>query len=150
MNRVRMAEDDQRRGFLSGCIESSNTQMTTVTFTRNPIDGVDRADAPRRSREQGNNLVTANFVAGRRFRFNQGTSQRESLSLTPREMLAQRIHLVAIYFNCCLCHLICSDRTVKRSVRARLISNPMPGLSGLTIVPCEVTNTAGSMISSFQ
>src|SRR5437660_8334275 len=124
--------------------------MTTVAFTGNPIDGRNRADAPRRSCEQRNNLVTANFVAGRRFSFNQGTSKRENLFLAPREMFAQRIHLVASYFNCCLCHLICSDRTVKRSVRARLISNPMPGLSGATIVPCEVTVTAGSMMSSFQ
>src|ERR1043166_4826861 len=124
--------------------------MTTVAFTGNAIDGRNRADAPRRSREQGNHLVTAKFVAGGRFRFNQRTSQRENLFLAPREMIAQRMHLFTGYFNCCLCHLICSDRTVNRSVRARLISNPMPGLSGATIVPCEVTVTAGSMMSSFQ
>src|SRR5438132_12429659 len=110
--------------------------MTTVAFTCNAIDGRDRADAPRRSREQRNNLVTANLVAGRRFSFHQRTSQRQDLPLTRREMLAQRIHLFTSYFNCSLCHLMCSDRPVKRSIGARLISSPMPGLSGPTLVPC--------------
>src|ERR1051326_3001904 len=103
---------------------------------------MDRANAARCRREQIHDLVASKLVTRRRFSFNQRTSKRQNLVLTPRKMSAQGVQLLADCF-CGDGHLISCDRTVKRSIRARLISNPIPGFSGAAIVPFELTVTAG-------
>src|SRR6266498_617182 len=43
-----------------------------------------------------------------------------------------------------------SARTVKSFIRFKFTSNPIPGLAGAAIVPCELTVTGGSIMSSSQ